>query len=72
MPAFRLPIIGQTVGRGALEGVLDKAFAEAHAGLEIERWERRPHQLAETLDEVRRDDSFAGALVAYFSRTATC
>jgi shikimate dehydrogenase len=64
MPASRLPIIGQPVGRGALEGVLARAFAEADAGLEIERWERRPHQLGEALDEVRGDETFAGALVA--------
>jgi shikimate dehydrogenase len=64
MPASRLPIIGYPLGRGALEGVLRGAFAEAGAGLEIERWERRPHQLGDALDEVRNDDAFVGALIA--------
>jgi shikimate dehydrogenase len=34
------------------------------SGIELERWERRPHQLADTLDEIRAGDDFAGALIA--------
>jgi shikimate dehydrogenase len=64
MPVSRLPIIGQPLGHSTLEGVLTAAISDTAAGLEIERWERRPHQLADALDEVRGDDRFAGALIA--------
>ncbi len=64
MPVTRLPIIGHPLSRTALEDVLQAGLAQAGAGLEIERWERRPHQLAEALKEVRAGDDFAGALIA--------
>jgi shikimate dehydrogenase len=64
MPANRLPIIGHPLTRTPLEGVLQAALADAGTGVEIERWERRPHQLADALREIRGDDAFAGALVA--------
>jgi shikimate dehydrogenase len=64
MPATRLPIIGHPLAPTALEGVIRAALAEAGSPMEIERWERRPHQLADALKEVRRDDEFAGALIA--------
>ncbi len=47
-----------------MEGVLRAGLAEVGSALEIERWERRPHQLADALAEVRKDDAFAGAIVA--------
>jgi shikimate dehydrogenase len=64
MPATRLPIIGHPLAHSALEGVLATALREADSPIQIERWERRPHQLADALDEVRSDDDFAGALIA--------
>jgi len=64
MPASRLPIIGHPLAQTALEAVLSAAFADAGSAIEIERWERRPHQLAEALTEVRGDDAFVGALIA--------
>jgi shikimate dehydrogenase len=64
MPATRIPMIGHPLPGGALEGVLRTAFTEAGADLSIERWERRPHQLADALQEVRGGDDFAGALIA--------
>jgi shikimate dehydrogenase len=64
MPANRLPIIGYPVTATALEGVLRAAFSAAGSPLEMERWERRPHQLPDALKEVRADDTFAGALIA--------
>ena len=64
MPASRLPIIGHPLSQTALEGVLRTALAEAGNPLEIERWDRRPHQLADAIREVRADDAFAGALIA--------
>jgi len=64
MPPTRLPIIGYPLAQTPLEGVLRAALAEAGATLEIERWERRPHQLADALREVRDADEFAGALIA--------
>ena len=64
MPATRLPIIGYPLAQTPHEGVLRAALEAAGAGLEIEVWERRPHQLAEALKEIRAGDGFAGALVA--------
>ena len=64
MPPTRLPIIGSPLAQTPLEGVLRAALAEAGTPLEIERWERRPHQLADALREIREDDAFAGALIA--------
>jgi shikimate dehydrogenase len=64
MPATRLPIIGYPLAQTALEGVLRAALADAGSPIQIERWERRPHQLAEAINEVRAGDDFAGALIA--------
>jgi shikimate dehydrogenase len=64
MPATRLPIIGYPLNQTPHEGVLRAGLAEAGAEVEIERWERRPHQLADALREIRGDDGFAGALIA--------
>jgi shikimate dehydrogenase len=64
MPANRLPIIGHPLARTPLEGVLQAALTAAGSGIEIERWERRPHLLAEALKEIRGDPAFAGALIA--------
>ena len=64
MPATRLPIIGHPLSQTALESVVRAALVEAGGGIEIERWERRPHELASALKEVRGDDTFVGALIA--------
>jgi shikimate dehydrogenase len=64
MPANRLPIIGHPLSQTALESVVRAALVDAGSGIEIERWERRPHELAAALKEVRGDDAFAGALIA--------
>jgi len=64
MPATRLPIIGQPLAQTALEGVLRAALAEAGSPIEIERWERRPHELAAALKEIRAGEDFAGALIS--------
>src|SRR5688500_12514145 len=64
MPATRLPIIGHPLSQTALESVVRAALVEAGGGIEIERWERRPHELAAALKQVRGDDAFAGALIA--------
>jgi len=64
MPATRLPIIGYPLAQTPHEGVIRAALDAARAGLEIEVWERRPHELAEALKEVRAGDEFAGALIA--------
>lgn len=63
MPATRLPIIGHPAAQRPLEGVLRAAFESLRAGLVIEHMERRPHQLADALREVRGDDAYAGALI---------
>jgi shikimate dehydrogenase len=64
MPTTRLPIIGYPLAQTPLEGVLRAAFQELGAGLAIEPLERRAHQLAEALEEIRADDAYAGALIA--------
>jgi shikimate dehydrogenase len=64
MPATRLPIIGYPLAQTPHEGVIRAALDAAGARLEIEVWERRPHELAEALKEIRAGDEFAGALIA--------
>lgn len=64
MAPTRLPIIGYPLFETPQEGVLRAALGASDGGLEIERWERRPHQLADALTEVRASDAFAGALIA--------
>ena len=59
----RLPVIGQSFAHSAVEAVQRAAFEAADLPIAIERWERRPHQLPDAIDELR-DDAFAGALVA--------
>lgn len=64
MAPRRLPIIGHPVAQSPLEGVLRAAFAEVGADIAIEPMERRAHQLADALGEVRAGDDYAGALIA--------
>ena len=64
MPATRLQIIGYPLTQSPLEGELRAALADMGSPIEIERWERRPHQLADALKEIRADDAFAGAIIA--------
>lgn len=64
MPATRLPIIGYPLSETPQEGVLRAALAASGSGIEIERLELRPHQLADALKEIREGDDFAGALIA--------
>ncbi len=59
----RLPLIGQSFTHSAVEAVLGAAFGASGSQIEIERWERRPHQLAAAI-EALRDEAFAGALIA--------
>jgi shikimate dehydrogenase len=64
MPATRLPIIGYPLTHGPLEGVLRAGLEAAGSGIALERWELRPHQLADALREVRDGEDFAGAIIA--------
>ena len=64
MPATRLPIIGHPLNPTPLDGVLRAGLSEAGTGVALERWERRSHQLADALREVRESDDFAGAIIA--------
>ncbi|MGZ8563786.1 MAG: shikimate dehydrogenase family protein [Candidatus Limnocylindria bacterium] len=59
----RLPVIGQSFAHSAVEAVQRAAFEAAGLPIEIERWERRPHQLGDAM-EALRGDAFAGALIA--------
>ena len=64
MPATRLPIIGYPLSQTPHEGVLRAALAAVGSAVETEVWERRPHQLADALREVKDGEDFAGALIA--------
>ena len=64
MPAIRLPIIGYPLTQTPHSGVLRAALAAVGSVIETEAWERRPHQLADALREVKDGEDFAGALVA--------
>ena len=68
----RLTVIGQPFAHSAVEAVQRAAFEASGLPIAIERWERRPHQLAEAI-EALRDDGFAGALIAapHKERTAS-
>ncbi|HEX7172146.1 MAG TPA: shikimate dehydrogenase, partial [Candidatus Limnocylindria bacterium] len=59
----RLPVIGQSFAHSAFEAVQRAAFEAADLPIAIERWERKPHQLAAAIEELR-DEAFAGALIA--------
>lgn len=58
----RLPVIGQTFTHSAFEAVQRAALEAAGVPLEIERWERRPHQLPDAIELLRGHD-LAGALI---------
>lgn len=64
MPVNRLPIIGDSSSPAVLAGVLRAALTSVGSTIELEPWDRRPHQLAEALREIRADESFAGAIIA--------
>jgi shikimate dehydrogenase len=58
----RLPIIAYPLGHTPTEGVLTAAFHAAGVEVEMERWERKPHQLADAIATLR-EEGIAGALV---------
>jgi shikimate dehydrogenase len=62
MPDTTLPIIGYPLAQTPLEGVLRDALEASGASVQIERWERRPHQLADAVAEVRQEP-YLGALI---------
>jgi shikimate dehydrogenase len=64
MPASRLPIIGYPLAASPLESVIRAGLKAVESPLAIEPWERRPHQLAEALKEIRAGEDIAGALIA--------
>ncbi len=64
MPSDRLPIIGYPLTPSILEGVVSATLAEVANGPAVERWERRPHELAGALAELRDGPDYLGALVA--------
>jgi shikimate dehydrogenase len=59
----RLLIIGSPVGPGPAEAVQRAALSATGRDVEIERWERRAHQLSEALGEVVHAD-VVGAMIA--------
>jgi len=63
MSDLRLPIIGFPLGPSLAEAVQRAALESAAIELEIERWERKPHQLADAVAELR-DAAIVGALIA--------
>jgi shikimate dehydrogenase len=71
-PVQRLPLIGQSFAHSAVEAVQRAAFEASAMEIEIEPWERKPHQLSDAI-EALRDEAFAGALIAspHKERTAS-
>ncbi len=59
----RLPIIGQPPGPRAVEAVQRAAFEATGLEIEIEHWERKPHQLAESIGMLK-GRGYIGALIA--------
>jgi shikimate dehydrogenase len=57
-------MIGFPLNPTPLEGVLRAGLDAAGRGTTLEHWERRPHQLADALREVRDGDDFSGAIIA--------
>src|SRR5919106_4109078 len=62
MPDTTLPIIGYPLAQTPLEGVLRDALEASGASVQIERWERRPHQLPDAVAELRQEP-YVGALI---------
>lgn len=59
----RIPVIGQAFTHSAVEAVQRAAIEASGLELAIERWERRPHQLADAIAALRGPD-YAAALIA--------
>jgi len=59
----RIPVIGQAFTHSAVEAVQRAAIEASGLDLVIERWERRPHQLADAIEAIRGPE-YAGALIA--------
>ncbi len=59
----RLPVIGQSFTHSAVEAVLQAGFEATGTAIAMERWEKRPHRLAEAIEQIRKPE-FAGALIA--------
>jgi shikimate dehydrogenase len=59
----RLPIIGQAGGSTTFEAVQRAAIQTSGLDIAVERWERKPHQLADAIAGLRESD-VVGALVA--------
>jgi len=59
----RLPVIGQSFTHSAFEAVQRAAIEAAQLPLAIERWDRKPHQLPDSIAELH-NEAFAGALIA--------
>jgi Shikimate 5-dehydrogenase len=59
----RIPVIGQAFTHSAVEAVQRAAIEASGLELAIERWERRPHQLADAIEALRGRE-YAGTLIA--------
>ena len=62
-PVQRLPLIGQSFAHSAVEAVQRAAFEASAVEVEIEPWERKPHQLLDAIAALRAE-AFVGALIA--------
>ena len=63
MPTL-LPLIGYPVRYSAAAAVQRAAFASEGVDISIEPWEKRPHELAAAIAEVR-GEGYAGAMIAH-------
>jgi shikimate dehydrogenase len=63
MAVQRLPIIGRSVADSVSDSVQRAAFEAAGIEIEIELWDRRPHQLADAVGELRKREDAIGAMI---------
>jgi shikimate dehydrogenase len=63
MAVQRLPIIGRSVADSVSDSVQRAAFEAAGIEIEIEHWDRRPHQLADAVGELRKREDAIGAMI---------
>lgn len=59
----RLPVIGHSLSHSPFETVQRAAIEASAAPLQVEPWDRKPHQLADAIAKLRADD-VAGGLIA--------
>jgi shikimate dehydrogenase len=60
----RLPIIAQAAEPDAFEAVQQAAIEASGLEISVERWQRKPHQLADAIAELKGASDVVGAIIA--------